>query len=109
MIAAIESGAIRPVFLYEGEFAGGTVRLFTGYGTLTWNGHDWTGDSGLMRISNVQEVSELQAVNFTVSLNGQVSALSAIALAQINHLRLDKNPDLKSAANNLAQIGRAHV
>jgi hypothetical protein len=83
MLAAIATGQVKPIFMFEGEFSGGTVRLFTGYGTLTWGGHDWTGDGGMLRISNVQEVSELQAVNFTVSLNGQVSALAEIALAQV--------------------------
>lgn len=83
MLAEIATGVVKPLIMYEGEFSGGTVRLFTGYGTLSWNGFDWTGDSGMLRISNVQEVSELQAVNFTVSLNGQVSALASIALAQV--------------------------
>lgn len=83
MLAAIATGLVKPLIMFEGEFSGGTVRMFTGYGTLTWDGHDWTGDGGMLRISNVQEVSELQAVNFTVSLNGQVSALAAIALAQV--------------------------
>ena len=83
MLAAIATGLVKPLIMFEGEFSGGTARLFTGYGTLSWNGYDWTGDGGMLRISNVQEVSELQAVNFTVSLNGQVSALAAIALAQV--------------------------
>jgi len=83
MIAAMATGVVKPLFLYEGEFSGGTLRLFTGYGSLTWNGHTWTGDGGLMQISSVQEVSELQAINFTVSLNGDLSSLIPVALAQV--------------------------
>lgn len=83
MLAAIATGTVKPIILVEAEFAGGTVRLFTGYGSIGWNGETWTGDGGLLRISNVQEVSEIQAVNFTLSLNGQVSALASIALDQV--------------------------
>lgn len=83
MLAQIATGVVRPLFLYEGEFSGGTVRLFTGSGTLTWNAQTWTGDEGLMRIDSIGEASDLSAVNFTVSLNGQVSALLAIALGQV--------------------------
>lgn len=83
MLAAMATGSIRPLFFYEGEFSGGTTRLFTGNGSITWNGQTWTGDNGMMRISDIQEVSELNAVNFTVSLNGQVSSLISIALAQV--------------------------
>jgi hypothetical protein len=83
MLAAIATGAVKPLFLYEGEFSGGTVRLFTGYGTLSWNGHTWTGDEGLMRIDSAVETSDLSAVNFTVSLNGQVSSLLSVALGQV--------------------------
>ena len=42
MLAAIRTGNLRPVLFYEGVFGSGTVRLFTGSGTLTWNGNTWT-------------------------------------------------------------------
>ena len=83
MISAMATGAVKPIFLYEGEFTGGTLRLFTGYGSLSWDGHTWTGDGGLMQITAVQEVSELQAINFSVSLNGDLSSLVTVALAQV--------------------------
>lgn len=83
MLAAIATGSVRPLLLYEGEFSGGTTRLFTGHGTLIWNGNTFTGAGQMLRITAIQEVSELQAVNFTVSLNGQLSSLISIALAQV--------------------------
>lgn len=83
MLTAIATGVLKPIFLYEGEFSGGTVRLFTGSGTLSWDGHSWTGDNGLMRINSISEAGDLSAVNFTVSLNGQVQSLLAVALGQV--------------------------
>lgn len=83
MLAAMATGNLRPLILYEGEFSGGTVRLFTGYGTIDWNGYTWTGSGQMLNITSIQEVSELQAVNFTISLNGQLSSLLSIALGQV--------------------------
>lgn len=83
MLAAMATGNLRPLILYEGEFSGGTVRLFTGYGSLDWNGHAWTGSGQMLDITSIQEVSDLQAVNFTVSLNGELPSLIALALGQV--------------------------
>jgi hypothetical protein len=83
MLAAIATGSVRPLLLYEGEFSGAPLRLFTGYGTLAWNGNTFTGAGQILRITDIQEVSELQAVNFTVSLNGELPSLIAIALGQV--------------------------
>ena len=83
MLAAIATGAVKPIFLYEGEFSGGTLNLFTGHGTLSWDAKTWTGDAGMLRITSIAESSDLSAVNFTVSLNGEVSAVLSVALAQV--------------------------
>jgi len=83
MLTAIATGIVKPIFLYEAEFASGTVNLFTGHGTLSWDSKSWTGDEGLMRIESAVETSDLAALNFTVSLNGQVSSLLSLALGQV--------------------------
>jgi len=83
MLTAIATGIVKPIFLYEAEFASGTVNLFTGHGTLNWDSKTWTGDEGLMRIESAVETSDLAALNFTVSLNGQVSSLLSLALGQV--------------------------
>lgn len=83
MLAEMATGNLRPLIFYEGEFTGGTVRLFSGYGTLTWNGNTWTGSGQMLDITAIQEVSALQAVNFTVSLNGELPSLIAVALGQV--------------------------
>lgn len=82
-LSAITSGVVKPILFYEGEFASGTLRLFTGHGSISWNGETWTGDAGLLRFSSVRESSDLQAVNFTISLAGEVPSLISVALAQV--------------------------
>jgi hypothetical protein len=83
MLAAIRTGNLRPVLFYEGVFGSGTVRLFTGSGTLTWNGNTWTGDNGMLSIGSVGEGSDLTAIPQSVSLNGNVSSLLTLALSQV--------------------------
>lgn len=83
MLAAIRTGAVRPVFFYEGEFSGGTLNLFTGRGTITWDGKTWTGDNGLLQIASVAEAPDLSAVNFNITLNGNLTSLLTVALSQV--------------------------
>src|SRR5688572_2112158 len=115
VLASINSGHIKPLFLVDVEFKNGShARLFTGYGEIQFNGHTWTGGGHLLRISAVQEVSELNAINFTVSINGNVTELAQAALAQVQRGRpgtvwlgfLDANNEL-IADPYIAFSGRA--
>ena len=84
MLTAIAAGTVRPAVLFEGVFVSGGVdqylRLWTGAGDLSWNGHTWTGSGELLGISPVEEAAEVRAVGFTVTLSGMPSALIANAL-----------------------------
>lgn len=90
MLTAMATGVVRPLFLYEGEFASGTVRLFTGHGTLSWGGNTFTGDAGMLRITGVAEAGDLSAVNFTVSLNGQSAGPLALAIGQVRRGKIGR-------------------
>jgi hypothetical protein len=79
---AIVAGTVRPVIFYEGEFSGGTVRLWSGLAPLSWNGVTWTGAGNMLGISAIGETSEVRAVAFEVSLSGAISELVSVALSQ---------------------------
>jgi len=69
-------------FLYEGIFWTGAdtpLRLWTGRGALTWNGFDWFGAGQLLDCSPVEEVSDIRAVSFTVSLSGLAPGIVDLA------------------------------
>lgn len=74
MTAAI-SGDVAPVLLFEGEFASGVVRFWTGLGQIQWAGQTWTGAGQLIGISDIEENTELVATGITVSLAGIDPAL----------------------------------
>lgn len=73
---------VAPIILYEGEFDGGTVRLWTGVGTLSWNGQSWVGRGEFLGFDAIEETTEVVAKGMQITLNGQESALVAVALAQ---------------------------
>lgn len=83
MLAAIQAGTVRPVLFYQGQFSGGTLRLWSGLGSITWNSLSWTGAGELLGVSPVQESGDLSALNFTVSLTGSLSSILSVALGEM--------------------------
>ena len=85
LLAQITAALLRPVFFYEGEFATGTVRGWSGIGSITWDGETWTGAGDLIGFSPIDENSDIRAAGFTVSLNGQSASILALNMAQVRH------------------------
>ncbi len=81
-LAMIVAASKRPVLFYEGEFSGGTLRLWTGVGTISWNSQSWTGAGSLLGIGEIQETTEIRASGTTLSLNGLSTSFISLALAQ---------------------------
>lgn len=70
MLAEVTAQLVRPCILFEGEFEGGTVRLWSGLVDLTWNAVVWTGAGQLLGVSAVEETTNVVANGVTVSLSG---------------------------------------
>lgn len=81
MLSAIAAGTVRPVLFYEGAFASGTVRLWTGLGTVSWNSQSWVGAGSLLGMSSIQETTEVRAAGLTISLSGMPGTLISLALS----------------------------
>lgn len=79
VISAITAPSVRPVVFYEGIFSSGTLRLWSGITSVTWNGQTWLGAGTLLSVAPVPEVSDIRAAGFSVSLTGS-SALLALNL-----------------------------
>jgi hypothetical protein len=75
MLAAIAAGTVRPFFLFEAEFASGTIWVWTGHGDLTWGGKTWNGVGDFSGISTITETGEVRATGLIVSLSGISAAL----------------------------------
>lgn len=80
--------------LYEGIFVVAGVdtplRLWTGRGDLTWNGFTWSGFGKLLSVSFGEEVSEVRAVNFTLTLSGLAPGIVDLAELTIRSGKIGK-------------------
>ena len=59
--AALADRDLRPVIFFEGEFASGTVRLWSGLGEIGWAGQSWSGAGALLGLGAIEETSEVVA------------------------------------------------
>lgn len=80
MLAALAASPIRPVVFYEGEFSTGTLRLWSGIGTKSWDGQSWLGAGEMLGVEAIGESSNITAVGFSVRLSGNSQALMAANL-----------------------------
>lgn len=82
MAAEFSSGSVQPALLAELFFDSVTSRMWTGFGTLNWDGNEFLGGGNFIGISNIEETQELEAKGLVVSLNGIPSNLIATALLE---------------------------
>lgn len=83
LIAALTAAKLTPVVFFEGEFSTGTLRLWSGVGSITWDGETWVGAGSMGGISAIEESSDVRAVGIACTLNGQADSLLAIALGNV--------------------------
>lgn len=72
--AVFAAGTVRPIYLAEIDWPSGLIRVWTGYGDLSWAGHTWQGTGEYGRISDVEESTEGGANGLTLELSGIPSA-----------------------------------
>jgi hypothetical protein len=82
VVTASQEAVIRPVLMFDGNFASGHVRVHSGVGTITYGGNDYTGLGTLGRISPIDESIELSASGIKVSLSGIPGDLISTALGE---------------------------
>lgn len=83
VISEITSADLSPFLLFEGVFASGTLRVWSGVGDLSWNSYTWSGVGSLASVSSVNESSDTSAQGITVSLSGIPSSLVSLFLGDV--------------------------
>jgi hypothetical protein len=78
--AGLEAGEIYPVLFFEGEFASGWVRIWTGRGDIAWNGQTWKGVGSLLGLGAIEETQQVVAGGTTVSLSGVPLEMISLAI-----------------------------
>lgn len=82
MAAAVTAPVIAPIMLAEALFDSGPVRLWSGYGELSWAGLTWYGTGHLLSVSTIAETQELRATGATFALSGIPSDMVGLALRE---------------------------
>lgn len=78
--AALDDAVFRPFYTVELRFDEGTLRFWTGVGSLVLSGVTYTGTGNLLEISTVEETADLSARGVELTLSGISSELIARAL-----------------------------
>lgn len=73
---------VSPAILVEMSFDGGTVRLWSGVGTLSWDSKTWTGTGYMGGISVIEETAALEARGIDLRLSGIPPETLALALGE---------------------------
>ena len=82
-MAAWLAGTNLPCALFfEGTFSSGPVYLWTGYGSIVWNGQTWTGIGTLGGISPMSDGSTIEAKGIVVTLSGFDATLLPLVLGE---------------------------
>ena len=82
MLAAITSPGIQPAFFVMATFATGPVYLWSGIGSIFWNGQTWLGVGTLGSISVAEEGSTVEAKGITIGLSGFDSSFLTAVLGE---------------------------
>lgn len=82
LIAAIDSPSFQLALFVQLTFSSATVYLWSGYGSVTWNGQTWTGLGTLIGIEAVEDGITVQARGVAVSLSGLDPTLLSDCMAE---------------------------
>lgn len=82
-ITEITAQNLRPVLFMQALFTSGYIYLWTGIGSISWNGQTWLGVGSFATISAIPETSDIAAVGLKLSLSGIPTALLTSALDEV--------------------------
>src|ERR1700686_3259759 len=81
-LAAVQSAYLRPAFFVQMTFTSGPVYVWSGLGSVVWNGQTWLGVGSLGTISNIEEGATIEARGITLTLSGIDPTLLADVLGE---------------------------
>ncbi len=83
IVNSLDDEVLKPFFAVELLFDGDQVlRLWTGYGTLDYQGNTWFGSGEMLAVESVEESTEISAKGASVSLSGIPQEVLSLALTE---------------------------
>lgn len=84
-VTELTGATFRPFFLFEGIFSSSTLRLWSGFGDLSWDGHTWLGNGWLQGLSDISEGNEISSTGADILLSGVPQSLVSLILSESQH------------------------
>src|SRR5260221_13292391 len=81
-LTAIQSTVLYPVVFVQIGFSTGVEYLWSGIGTITFNGQTWTGIGTLLDISVIEDGSTVEAKGISITVSGLDSSTLSNVLNQ---------------------------
>jgi hypothetical protein len=81
-IAALRQPVIYLAHFAEFEFRGGTVRFWTGKGSISWDSKTWVGTGTFGGIQSIEEKTAVEAPGYSFSLTGIDSTILSSAVGE---------------------------
>lgn len=82
LITAFSQPTCRPYFAVEFLFDGAPLRLWTGLGERTINSNTYIGGGHLLSFSGLEEVADMTATSFQITLSGVNPSIISLALQE---------------------------
>lgn len=83
MQTAVAGGNFVPALFVFCDFSSGPVYVWTGWGSISWNGHTWTGLGDFIACDKIAEDAQVAARSLKLSLNGVPSSIITIAMTDL--------------------------
>ena len=91
VVQSLEDDVIYPFYAVELQFDGDqTLRLWTGVGSLVFEGETWIGTGQLLNVTAIEETSEIAVRGATLTLSGVPQEVISLALTEPYHGRVCK-------------------
>lgn len=81
--AQLVSQSVRPILLVSCAFQDQTIYVWSGVGTINWNGQNWLGVGTFGKLSTVGETTSLEAQGIVLTLSGVNPTLLNEALSEM--------------------------
>ena len=83
VVDSLDDDVFYPFFAIELLFDGDqTLRLWTGVGTLNFEGQEWYGTGSMLQVDSVEETTEIAAKGASLTLSGVPQEVLSLALTQ---------------------------
>lgn len=82
MQTAITGSLVYPGLLVYMDFTSGAVRVWNGYGDLSWDSQTWLGVGNLGEIGEITETEQIRANGTTLTLNGIPTEIANLFLGE---------------------------